>query len=327
MITSKDFEKLTDDLQSIFDEVSASKIADMKGKELFGVFDTGRLTYDHEILHGVSGIEEVGEGKDLPRVSSEEGDNITWTQRYFGAIVPITKKMRKFDLYNKIESRAKAITEDAWDKFDQSLADVLLYGWSTSYNDVYGKSVSGAGPDGLALFSASHTTPLSSDTFSNIIQDSSGTSNPTLTRDAIVRARADAKVYTDPNGLVRPINLDTLVVAPSNEDLADRLVMSEYIPGSANNDKNPLKGKIKKVIVWERLETRSDGTDTSAYWFLLDSKKAKGETLNALFAERPTLDAPDEVYSNKNWDYSIDYFYTTGIGFPAYVRGSNGSES
>jgi len=322
MITQKDFPSLTDDLQSIFNETAKTKVADMKGNKIFNVFDTDRLTYDHLILHGVSGIQRVADGSDLPRLNSEEGDSITWTQEYYGAIFSVTKKMRKFDLYDQISQLPKSLVEDAFDKIDQSLADVLLNGFSTSnYTDVYGVSVSAVGPDALALFSASHSNNINSDTFSNII-----TSDPVLSRTAIVTARKQGLTHKDPNGMIRPVNLDTLIVAPSNEDLAERILYSELMSGTGNNDVNALKGKIKTLIVWERLETRSDGTDTSAYWFMVDSAKVS-ESLQCLFAERPSLDAPDEVYLNKNWDYSCDFYYAIGRGYPAYVFGSNASGS
>lgn len=320
-ITTEDFPALTDDLQSIFNEVARTKVAEMKGNKVFNVFDTNRRTFDHLILHGVDGIQEVTPGQDLPNILSEEGDSITWTQRYFGGIASITKAMRKFDLHNQIESIIRSLSVDAFDKVDQSFADVLLRGFSaSSYTDVYGATVSAVGPDALALFSASHSNNLNSNVFSNIITDA--TVNPTLSRPAIVAARRQGKVHKDPNGHKRPINLDVLVVSPSNEDLAERIILSELIDGSANNDKNTLKGKIKEIIVWERLEERSDGTDTSEYWFMYDSSLV-GETLNALFAERPGLDAPDQVYKNKNWEYSLDFFYTLGLGYPAYIFGSN----
>jgi len=322
MITQEDFPSLTDDLQSIFNETAKTKVADMKGNKIFNVFDTDRLTYDHLILHGVSGIQRVADGSDLPRLNSEEGDSITWTQEYYGAIFSVTKKMRKFDLYDQISQLPKSLVEDAFDKIDQSLADVLLNGFSTSnYTDVYGVSVSAVGPDALALFSASHSNNINSDTFSNII-----TSDPVLSRTAIVTARKQGLTHKDPNGMIRPVNLDTLIVAPSNEDLAERILYSELMSGTGNNDVNALKGKIKTLIVWERLETRSDGTDTSAYWFMVDSAKVS-ESLQCLFAERPSLDAPDEVYLNKNWDYSCDFYYAIGRGYPAYVFGSNASGS
>jgi len=320
MITTADFESLTDNIESIYNEVTKTKLAKMIGPTFFNVSDTDRKTHEHLILHGVTGIEDVSEGQDFPRVTTEQGDTITWTQRHFGAIVPVTKDMRKFDLHNQIRTVVQSITSDSWDKLEQDYADTFLYGWADSFTNVYGKSVSSLGPDSVCLFSASHTTPLNDDNFNNLI-----TGNPVLSRAAIVATRKAGLVHKDPNGQIRPIVLDTLVVSPSNEDLAYRTVQSELISGSANNDLNPLRGKIK-IVVWPYLETRSDGTDTSAYWFMLSSSKVK-ESLHSLFAERPSLDAPEVVYANKDWDYSIDYYYTNGIGFPAYVFGSNGSGS
>ncbi len=321
-IVVSDFPSLTDDLQSIYNEVAKTKVAAMKGKKIFDVRDTKRRTFDHLILHGMEGIKEVTPGQDLPNILSEEGDTITWTQRYFGGIASITKAMRKFDLYNQIESLVRSLAVDSFDKIDQSFADVILHGFSaSSYTDVYGSTTAAVGPDGLALFHTGHTNPLTTNTFANII-----TSNPVLSRAAIITARVQAATYKDPNDINRPVNLDTLIYAPSNADLAERIVLSDLIPGSANNDKNTLKGKIKNMIEWERLETRSDGTDTSAYWFMADSTRV-GETLQALFAERPSLDAPDQVYVNKNWEYSLDYFYTIGIGYAAYLYGSSAAGS
>jgi hypothetical protein len=258
MILVSDFESLTDDLQSIFNEVARTEVAEMKGNKIWNIFDTNRRTFDHLILHGMSGIREVTPGQDLPNITSEEGDTITWTQRYFGGLVGVTKEMRKFDLQNQIEGLVRSIATDAFEKVDQSLADALLYGWDTSYTDVYDKSVSSVGPDGLCLFSTSHTNNINSTVFSNVITD-----NPNLSRAAIITARVQGMNHTDPNGVHRPVHLDTLVVASSNEDLAERIVFSDLIQGSANNDRNTLKGKIKQIITWERLETRSDGTDTS----------------------------------------------------------------
>lgn len=323
-ILTSDFASLTDDLQSIFNEVAKRKVSENVGFSIFNVFDTDRRTYDHLVLHGISGIKKVAEGQDLPKVTGEQGDNITWTQEYFGAEVEVTKAMRKFDLYNQIEGIVKSISDDAFDKVDQSLADRLINGWSTSYVDVYGATVSALGPDGLELFSASHSNPVTSTTFSNIVSDGTNT-NPALSRQAIVYMRAQGLKHKDPNNLVRPISYDTLIISPELEDLANRICNSEYLPGSANNDRNPLKGKMK-VIVWPRLALSSAGTDADAYWFIADSNGLK-ETLNCLFAERPSLDAPEQAYENKNWGYTIDFFYAIGVGYPAYIAGSKGDNT
>ena len=82
MIQVSDFPALTDDLQSIFDEVAARKIADNVGFSVFDVFDTDRRTYDHLILHGVAGIKRVTPGQDLPKVNSEEGKIIAFVKSF-----------------------------------------------------------------------------------------------------------------------------------------------------------------------------------------------------------------------------------------------------
>jgi hypothetical protein len=324
MIKRTDFPSLTDDLQGIFNETAAVAVAEMKGPEIFEVKDTDRRTFDHLVLHGVGGIQEVGDGQDFPSVTSVEGDSITWTQRQFAAMVPVTKQMRKFDLHDQIESIARSITQDAFHKIDQSYADALTNGWSTSYTDVYGKTVSSVGTDGLALFSASHSNNLNTGTFSNLILNAAGTSDKALDRDPIVASRALGLKYADPNGIIRPVDLDTLIVSAAKEDLAERLVLSSGVQGTPNVDINPLKGKIKKIITWSRLDTRTGGTDTSAYWFLCDSSKV-GQTLKSKFAERPSLDAPTEIPENKTWEYTLDYFYTIGLGYAPYIRGSRGT--
>lgn len=324
-ILTSDFPSLTDDLQDIFNEVAKSNIADMVGNQVFEVKDTNRRTFDHLILHGLDVIQKVAQGADLPSATVVEGDAITYTQARYGGIVSVTKDMRLFDLYDQIESIVRSGADDAFHKIDQSMADLILNGFSASnYTDVYGDSVSATGPDALALFSASHNNNINSNTFSNLIVYNSIT-NPVLSREAMVKTRVTASVYKDPTGHSRPVNLDTIMVAPEKEDEVMRIINSSQISGSAENDVNPLRGKVK-LLTWEKLQTRTGGTDTSAYWFMFDSKKV-GESLKAKFREKPELDAPEQVYKNKNWDYSIDYYYALGRGFPAYIFGSNATLS
>jgi len=320
-ILTTDFPRLTDDLQSIFNEAAQSSVGEMVGNKIFEVKDTNRRTHDHLILHGMDVIRKVAQGADLPSSTLVEGDNITFTQSRYGGIVSVTKDMRMFDLYDEIERVVRSAADDAFHKVDQSMADLLLNGFSASnYTDVYGESVAATGYDGLALFSTVHSNNVSSDTFSNFITNAGSTSAVVLSREAIVETRARAMKFRDPNGLIRPVMLDTVLVSPDKEDEALRIINSQQISGSGENDVNPLRGKMK-VEVWPRLALRSDGTDTSAYWFMYDSKRVK-ETLKALFAERPSLDAPEQVYKNKNWDYSVDFYYTLGRGYSPFLYGT-----
>jgi hypothetical protein len=320
MIKTTDFPALTDDLQDIFKEYAKSAIADLKGFQLFNVKDTDRRTFDHLILHGMPGAQRVAQGSDLPKLDIVEGDSVTWTQERFGALVSVTKDMRLFDLYDAIEGVVRSVTDASFNDIDQSYADVLTNGFSAAnYIDVWGSSVAATGYDGNALFMATHSNNLNANTFSNLI--TYGTVNPILSREAIVAARVQAMNYVDPNGKNRPSNLDCILVSPGYEDEAQRIINSVQISGSGENDINPLKGKVK-VKAWEKLALRSDGTDTSAYWFMYDSKKV-GEMLQSKFRQRPVLEAPEQVYKSKNWDYSLDFYYSIGRGFGAYMYGSN----
>jgi len=323
-LTTADYQALTDDLQEVFNEASMTNVASWKGKDVFQVKDTDRKTYDYLGLHGVGGFARVAEGGQLPVVSSSQGDTATFTQKRHGSRVSITKDMRMFDLHDQMTEIVRSEVDYAFSQIDQSMADVILNGFTgTTYEDVYGETVTNLSPDGVVLFSASHSNNINADMFRNLIRNSAGTANPGLSRDAIVTARKDAKTYKDPNGTVRPCNLDMLIVTPTNEDLAERLLFSSGVQGTPNVDINPLKGKVSKLMVWERLEVSGQGTDTSKYWFMADSAKV-GKSLQGIFAQKPMMHDATNVHDSLNWEYPVDAYYTLGIGFPRFIFGGTG---
>lgn len=72
-ITTTMFSSLTDDMQSIFNEVAKTSVSEMVGSKIFSVKDTNRLTYDHLILHGLGMPSKIAEGQDIPMSTTEEG--------------------------------------------------------------------------------------------------------------------------------------------------------------------------------------------------------------------------------------------------------------
>lgn len=322
---TSDFSALTDYVTERFKEFSARSIAEQKGKMLFNMDTPERQDYTYRMLDGVAMFRRVAEGGQAPKGTLTQGDSATWTQKQYMGRVSITKAMRKFDLYNDIDSMVKSETHAAFDYIDQSQADIILNGFTgTSYTDIFGDTQSNLAPDGVVLFSASHTNNQNANTQRNLIRNSAGTANPALSRAAIVTARKDAKVHQDANGLVRPITLDKLIVTPTNEDLAERVVMSSGVQGTPNVDLNPLKSHVNNIMVWERLETSGQGTDTSAYWFLADSRRVK-DTLHSPMTQLPMMDKGTEIHDTKNIEYVIDAFYALGIGDPFGLWGSTGS--
>jgi hypothetical protein len=319
------FSAVTEYLTEIFNESAKRNIADWKGKMLFKTETPERQDYVYRMLDGVNQFVRVAEGGQFPVATLTQGDTATWTQKRYGGRVSITKDMRKFDLYDEMERLARSNADAAFDAIDQSQADMLTEGFSgTTFVDIFGDTQSNTTPDGVVLFSASHTNNQNSDTARNLIRDEGATDNPALDRAAIVQARADAKVHPDSNGLIRPVTLDRLIVSPSNEDLAERIVMSSGPAGTPNVDINPLKSAVNNILVWERLETRGDGTDTSAYWFMADSRRVK-DTLHSPMTQLPILSAPTEIHDSLNWEYVVDAYYALGLGDPFGVWGSTGA--
>jgi hypothetical protein len=325
MITTANFPSLTEQLNEWYNEAAVDAVEGWIGQQFFDVGQTDWQTYTYLQLYGAAKFERVAEGAQLPLATTSEGDSVTATQRRFGGRVSVTKDMRMFERYDQMMEIVKDNVNFAFDRIDQSFADLWLNGFtSTSFTDLYGYSQSNVTPDGVVLFSASHSNNLNSNVYRNLIRNSTGTANPALSRDAIVTARKDARILKDPNGANRPVTLDTLIVPATLEDLAERTVYSSGVQGTPNVDLNPLKGKVSNIVTWSRLDTRSDSTDTSAYWFMADSKGVK-KSLKAPFAQQPLMGTPAMVNDSYNWEYPIDSYYTLFAGVPKNIWGSTGT--
>jgi hypothetical protein len=119
-------------------------------------------------------------------------------------------------------------------------------------------------PDGVSLFNSAH------------VLKGGGTSRNTLATAAdlsatsLTQALIDMQTQTvdEANHLAAPIESLILLVPPALEFLADRLINSNGLPGSADNDRNPIKARRTwKIIVNPRL------SDSDA-WFLLAGNKS-----------------------------------------------------
>ena len=321
-LQTTDYAALTGHLNEIFNETVKIKVTSWIGKMLYDTSSTDWQVYSYQQLDGVAKFERVAEGGQFPVASSAQGDQVTATQRRYGGRVSITKDMRKFERYGEMERLVRSNAEYAMNRIDQSQADLPLNGFTgTSYTDIYGNTQTNTAVDGVVLFSASHSNNQNSTTQRNLIRNAAGTANPDLVRATIVKARSDAKAHKDANGVNRDINLDRLIVAPTQEDLAERLVMSSGPAGTPNVDINPLKSSVNNILVWPRLETSGQGTDTSLYWFMADASIVK-DSLHSPFAQQPQMSAANEVHDSLNWEYVIDSYYVIFAGSPFGIWGS-----
>ena len=120
-------------------------------------------------------------------------------------------------------------------------------------------------PDGVSLFSTAH------------VLRAGGTAKNRPSTDADLSAQSLAQAMIDlqtdqkdeAGHLAAPVTSWNLVIPPSLEFLADRLINSTGLPGSTDNDRNPIKARRTwNIIVNPRL------TDADA-WFLLAGNKSQ----------------------------------------------------
>lgn len=322
VVVRADYDVLTAH-QTVIDMIESSlsnEMAQVDFDRIFMVKDTQNRRTTEKLTHGISGITKVWENQDYPEVSGEEGTSISWTQGKYGADLIVTEDVRLYDEYDILNDEIDSLSEDMKNKIQKAHYDVLNNGWSTSYSNVFTETVTAIWPDGLPLFSSVHHkhtgVGAGGGTFSNIITDGTYT-NPVPSFTALDKARQTGLLFTDTHNVQRPINFDTVICWPDLETLFQRIINSDQMYGTGNNDINPLKGRFK-IIVSPYIGTGK--------WFVADSNKV-GKTLKSHFRTRPMVKPPKEFEPNDNWHYVFKTRFAYGFSYSPYILGSKGDNS
>lgn len=303
-------------IDEIFQESMKDKLDDLV---LLRIFDEETNSHRNDTIlieEGLSGVAYIPENSEYP--DAEPGDSSTFTMQKFkyGAKVLITEEMKKYNEIGSMKERIRSIVDEGMEMIEQSLADILLHGFSSSaYTDVFGKSTGAVGQAGRALFNS---------TDNNIITVGA-TSNPNLCSQALDAAYVMGATRKNSLGQYKSIKYDTLLVSPALRGTAEVLVNSEKLPGGNDNAINVNRGRYK-IVESPRLATRGDGTDTSAYWFVFDSRKIKNQ-LKVKWAKKPELKAVGEVLFDANEVHRFSFWYSRGFLNFNYIAGSTGANT
>ncbi len=120
-------------------------------------------------------------------------------------------------------------------------------------------------PDGVSLFNATHALKGGGTARNRPSTDAD--LSATSLANALIDLQTDQK--DEAGHLSAPVTNLKLIVPPALEFLADRLLNSINLPGSADNDRNPIKSRRTwDLIINPRL------TDTDA-WFIVNGSKAQ----------------------------------------------------
>jgi hypothetical protein len=156
-------------------------------------------------------------------------------------------------------------------------------------------------PDGVSLFNAAHILK-GGGTARNTLATAADLSATSLTQ-AMVDLQTDQK--DEAGHLAMPVTNWTLYIPPQLEFLADRLINSVGLPGSADNDRNPIKSRRTwSIVVNPRL------TDADA-WFLVAGNKAN-HALTFYRRVPISLDPMEKDPRTKNRIFTVRHRFSVG---------------
>jgi hypothetical protein len=214
--------------------------------------DSDRQT---EISLGVVGFDDVPEkpeGDPYATALLRPGHEKRVSHTEFGYGFEVTKTALEDDRYKQLTKHAMWFMFSAGYVIEKRAANLLNNAFTTELT-----------ADGVAAFSTAHVL-AGGGTFRNKPSTDVAFSWASL-RDAMIDLATETK--HDSGQLARAVEDLYLIVPPHLEMLADRVVNSAGLPGSADNDRNSVKARRNIEIVVNPLLT-----DTNA-WFLVAKNK------------------------------------------------------
>jgi hypothetical protein len=200
-------------------------------------------------------VPEKSEGADYSLGQFTQGYTKDFTHLEFGLSFEVSETAEEDDQQDVIASYAVGMARAARYAEEQYAARPFNNGFTSETT-----------PDGQYVFDTDHVL-VGGGTARNKLSTAADLSVTSLTQ-ALIDVQTETK--SEEGFYVMPTKGYKLYVPPALEFLADRIVNSTGLPGSAENDRNPLKARRKiEVVVNPHL------SDADA-WFLVDAGKDHG---------------------------------------------------
>jgi hypothetical protein len=271
-------------------------------KEIFEQESSERSFEEETKLSGFSAAPVKNEGSALAYDNAQEA----WTARYVHETIAmgfsLTEEAMEDNLYDSLSSR-----------YTKALARAMAYTKQVKAANILNQGFTG-GPtygDGKVLFATDH--PL--------VSGGTNSNRPTVGADlnetSLEAAVIQIAGWTDERSLLIAAKPRKLVVPPSLQFVAERLLKTELRVGTTDNDINALKsmGSIP-----EGFTVNHYLTDTNA-WFLLT------DVPNGLkhFVRTPMQTGMDADFDTGNARYKARERYVFGVSDPLGAFGSPGA--
>ena len=273
-------------------------------KELYETETSERSFEEETKLSGFSAAPVKNEGNAIAYDNGQEA----WTARFNHQTIAlgfsITEEAVEDNLYDALSSRyTKALARAMSYTKQVKAADILNSGFTGSGNPTYG--------DGQVLFSTAH--PLVSGGTNSNTQATPADLNETTLEAAVIQIAA----WKDERSLLIAAKPRKLVVPPSLQFVAERLLKTELRVGTADNDINALKNM---GVIPEGYVVNHFLTDTNAYFLLTDVPNGLKH-----FVRTPLATSMDGDFDTGNVRYKSRERYSFGVSDALGIWGSPGA--
>ena len=271
-------------------------------KEIYETETSERSFEEETKLSGFSAAPVKNEGSAIAYDNGQEA----WTARYNHETIAmgfsLTEEAIEDNLYDSLSARyTKALARSMAYTKQVKAAAVLNNGFTSGYN----------GGDGKPLFANDH--PLVSGGSNSNIPSTPADLNETSLEAAVIQI----SLWTDERGLLIAAKPKKLIVPPSLQFVATRLLETELRVGTNDNDVNALKNNGS---IPEGYTINHWLTDTNAWFLTTDVPNGMKH-----FERTPLQQSMDGDFDTGNVRYKARERYSFGWSDPLGMYGSQGA--
>jgi hypothetical protein len=273
-------------------------------KEIYETESSERSFEEETKLSGFSAAPVKNEGSAIRYDNAQEAFTARYNHETIALGFSLTEEAIEDNLYDSLSARYTKALARAMAYTKQVKAAAVL-------NNGFTNSAAYYGGDGVPLFSASH--PLVSGGTNSNIPSTPADLNETSLEAAVIQIAA----WTDERGLLIAAKPCKLVVPPSLQFVATRLLETELRVGTTDNDINAIKNNGS---VSEGYTVNNFLTDTNAWFLTTDVPNGMKH-----FVRTPLSNSMDGDFDTGNVRYKSRERYSFGWSDPLGMYGSVGA--
>jgi len=271
-------------------------------KEIYEIEKSERSFEEETKLSGFSAAPVKNEGQAIAYDNAQEAFTARYNHETIALGFSITEEAIEDNLYDSLSARyTKGLARAMSYTKQVKGASVLNNGFSSSY----------LGGDGVSLFSTAH--PLVNGGTNSNTPSTQADLNETSLEAAVIQIAA----WTDERGLLIAAKPRKLIIPPTLQFVATRLLETSLRVGTNNNDINALKnnGSIPEGYAINHFLT-----DVNAWFLTTDVPNGL-----KMFERTPLQNSMDGDFDTGNVRYKSRERYSFGWSDPLGVFGSSGS--